>query len=83
MAVQRARYMTLKTIAPLSDDPVVGLPGPFLLRRIHITALARDHVGAFAALKTEHVYSRQQGVSDANRSAVLTVTIFENVSDTA
>src|SRR6185312_5361439 len=25
-AVQRARYMTLETIAPLSDDPVVSLP---------------------------------------------------------
>jgi transposase-like protein len=25
-AVQRARYMTLETIAPLSHDPVVGLP---------------------------------------------------------
>jgi len=25
-AVQRARYMTLKTMATLSDDPVVGLP---------------------------------------------------------
>lgn len=25
-AVQRARYMTLETAAPLSDDPVVGLP---------------------------------------------------------
>lgn len=25
-AVQRSRYMTLKTIAPFSDDPVVGLP---------------------------------------------------------
>ena len=25
-AVQRARYMTLETIAPLSDDPFVGLP---------------------------------------------------------
>ena len=25
-AVQRARYITLETIAPLSDDPVVGLP---------------------------------------------------------
>jgi transposase-like protein len=25
-AVQRARYMTLETIAPLSDDPIVGLP---------------------------------------------------------
>jgi putative transposase len=25
-AVQRARYMTLETIAPLSDDPTVGLP---------------------------------------------------------
>jgi putative transposase len=25
-AVQRARYMTLETIAPPSDDPVVGLP---------------------------------------------------------
>jgi putative transposase len=25
-AVQRARYMSLETIAPLSDDPVVGLP---------------------------------------------------------
>jgi transposase-like protein len=25
-AVQRARYMTLETMAPLSDDPVVGLP---------------------------------------------------------
>jgi putative transposase len=24
-AVQRARYMTLETIAPLSDDPNVGL----------------------------------------------------------
>jgi putative transposase len=25
-AVQRSRYMTLETIAPLSGDPVVGLP---------------------------------------------------------
>ena len=25
-AVQRARYMTLETIAPLSDDPIVTLP---------------------------------------------------------
>jgi transposase-like protein len=25
-AVQRARYMSLETIAPVSDDPVVGLP---------------------------------------------------------
>jgi len=25
-AVQRARYMILETIAPLSNDPVVGLP---------------------------------------------------------
>jgi len=25
-AVQRARYMTLETIAPVSDDPAVSLP---------------------------------------------------------
>ena len=25
-AVQRARYMTLETIVPLSDDPIVNLP---------------------------------------------------------
>jgi hypothetical protein len=25
-AVQRARYMTLETLAPLSDDPIVSLP---------------------------------------------------------
>jgi hypothetical protein len=25
-AVQRARYMTLETMAALSDDPIVGLP---------------------------------------------------------
>ena len=25
-AVQRSRYMTLETIAPVSDDPIVGLP---------------------------------------------------------
>jgi hypothetical protein len=25
-AVQRARYMTLETIAPLSDNPIVGRP---------------------------------------------------------
>jgi hypothetical protein len=25
-AVQRARYMTLETMAALSDDPLVGLP---------------------------------------------------------
>jgi putative transposase len=25
-AVQRVRYMTLETIAPLSDDPIVNLP---------------------------------------------------------
>jgi putative transposase len=25
-AVQRARYMTLETIAPMSDDPIVNLP---------------------------------------------------------
>jgi len=25
-AVQRARYMTLETMAPLSDDPMISLP---------------------------------------------------------
>jgi len=25
-AVQRARYMTLESIAPLGDDPIVSLP---------------------------------------------------------
>jgi hypothetical protein len=25
-AVQRSRYMTLETIAPIADDPIVGLP---------------------------------------------------------
>jgi hypothetical protein len=25
-AVQRSRYMTLETMAPLSDDPLVSLP---------------------------------------------------------
>ena len=25
-AVQRARYITLESIAPISDDPLVGLP---------------------------------------------------------
>ncbi len=25
-AVQRSRYMTLETLAPLSDDPLVSLP---------------------------------------------------------
>ena len=25
-AVQRARYMTLETIAPMDDDPVISLP---------------------------------------------------------
>jgi putative transposase len=25
-AVQRARYMSLETVAPLSDDPFVSLP---------------------------------------------------------
>ena len=25
-AAQRCRYMTLETIAPVSDDPIVGLP---------------------------------------------------------
>jgi len=25
-AVQRARYVTLESIAPISDDPLVGLP---------------------------------------------------------
>ncbi len=25
-AVQRSRYMTLETLAPLSDDPIVSLP---------------------------------------------------------
>jgi putative transposase len=25
-AVQRARYLTLETIAPMSDDPTVNLP---------------------------------------------------------
>jgi len=24
--VQRARYMTLETIAPISDDPTISLP---------------------------------------------------------
>jgi len=25
-AVQRARYMTLETIAPMADDPIISLP---------------------------------------------------------
>ena len=25
-AVQRSRYMTLETIAPIPDDPIIGLP---------------------------------------------------------
>ena len=25
-AVQRSRYMTLETIAPIADDPIIGLP---------------------------------------------------------
>ena len=25
-AVQRARYMTLETIAPMGDDPIINLP---------------------------------------------------------
>ena len=25
-AVQRSRYMTLETIAPIQDDPIIGLP---------------------------------------------------------
>ena len=25
-ALQRARYMTLETIAPMADDPVISLP---------------------------------------------------------
>ena len=25
-AVQRARYMTLETIAPMGDDPIISLP---------------------------------------------------------
>ena len=25
-AVQRARYITLESIAPLSDDPIIGMP---------------------------------------------------------
>jgi putative transposase len=25
-AVQRARYMTLETMTPMSDDPIVNLP---------------------------------------------------------
>ena len=25
-AVQRSRYMTLETITPISDDPIIGLP---------------------------------------------------------
>jgi len=25
-AVQRSRYMTLETIAPVADDPIIGLP---------------------------------------------------------
>jgi Transposase, Mutator family len=27
-AVQRARYITLESIAPVGDDPIVGLPNP-------------------------------------------------------
>ncbi len=33
-AVQRARYMTLETIAALSDDPIVGLPANVVGRGI-------------------------------------------------
>ena len=35
-AVQRARYMSLETIAPLSDDPIVSLPALASLSLIHI-----------------------------------------------
>jgi hypothetical protein len=47
-AIRRARYMTLETIAPLSDDPAIRLPGNRQLTRpagergVSLTAQGHD-----------------------------------------
>ena len=63
-ALQRARYMTLETMAALSDDPIVGLPAPWssdqpsLDRRMlggHEAAIARGMAAFLWAIGREVV----------------------------
>lgn len=46
-AVQRVRYMTPETIAPISDNPIVGLPGV-------ATSQARPWPAIVVAIKKLH-----------------------------
>jgi hypothetical protein len=45
-AVQRARYMTLETIATMSDDPIVSLPAPGKLMRPGLAEQSRRPTAA-------------------------------------
>ena len=70
-AVQRARYMSLETIAPLSDDPFVSLPAagslikqPTLLRRRRSYTTPRGTIGRRApgdAIGPTEVIVRNRG----------------------
>jgi hypothetical protein len=54
-AVQRARYMTLETIAPLSDDPTVSLPAmPASCRRTRVTRRQLHHARGHDPLSCDH-----------------------------
>ena len=52
-AVQRRRYMTLESLAPIADDPAVGLPylgrltAPALRRRRAMTAVGYTTIWAW------------------------------------
>lgn len=50
-AVQRARYITLESIAPISDDPVVSLPA-VTVRPARPTPASWWHLGATAPPRT-------------------------------
>ena len=65
-AVQRARYMTLETIAPIPDDPIIGLPA-------HGRLICPAHAGARAGQRQlHHVKGHDPGGprADQNRGPV-------------
>jgi hypothetical protein len=78
-AVQRARYMTLETIAPLSDDPAVSLPAiascpirPTPVKRgdgpqLH-HATGHDHNETKFRWRSANVVTRQSTTIPNNRS---------------
>ena len=67
-AVQRARYMTLETIAPLSDDPIVSLPAMAALTNPAHAGDRGDHAASYTTPR-DTTFPRSRKAQVAARTA--------------